>query len=79
MAWHYSRAKYPVYLEQADTIKHFQGNNLDESSQDALAVVAQWIERGLLTKGSPVRFLVRTHAWVVGQFPAGGSWETTTH
>ena len=38
----------------------------------ALADVAQWIERGLRTKGSQVRFPVRAHAWVVGQVPSGG-------
>ena len=32
----------------------------------ALAGVAQWIVRGLQTKGLPVRFPVRVHAWVVG-------------
>ena len=39
----------------------------------ALAGVAQWIERaGLRTKGSPVRFPVRAHAWVAGQVPSRG-------
>ena len=38
----------------------------------ALAGVAQWIEHGLQTKGLPVRFPVRAHAWVVGQVPSGG-------
>ena len=38
----------------------------------ALAGVAQWIESGLRTKGSPVRFPVRAHAWVAGQVPSGG-------
>ena len=37
----------------------------------ALAGVAQWIERGLWTKGSPVRFPVRAHAWFSGQIPSG--------
>ena len=36
----------------------------------ALAGVAQWIEHGLQTKGSPVQFLFRAHAWVVGQVPS---------
>ena len=46
----------------------------------ALAGIAQWIERGLWTKGSLVRFPVRVHAWVVGQVPSrGGEWEATTH
>ena len=39
----------------------------------ALAGVAQWIELGLRTKGSPVRFPVRAHAWVAGQVPSGGA------
>ena len=34
--------------------------------------VAQWIERGLWTKGSPVLFPVRAHAWVAGQVPSRG-------
>ena len=38
----------------------------------ALAGVAQWIERGLRTKGSLVQFPVRAQAWVVGQVPSGG-------
>ena len=39
----------------------------------ALAGVAQWIERGLRTRGLPVRFLVRAHAWVADQVPSGES------
>ena len=38
----------------------------------AVAGVAQWIECGLQTKGSLVRFPVRAHAWVAGQVPSGG-------
>ena len=38
----------------------------------ALADVAQWIECGLRTKGSPVRFPVRAYAWVAGQVPGTG-------
>ena len=46
----------------------------------ALACVAQWIEhqpenqteRLPVHKGSPVRFPVRAHAWVVGQVPGWG-------
>ena len=34
-----------------------------------LAGIAQWIERGLRAKVSPVRFPVRIHAWVAGQVP----------
>ena len=37
-----------------------------------LAGVAQWIENGLRTKGSPVRFPVRAHARVVDQVPSKG-------
>ena len=39
----------------------------------ALAGVAQWIECGLQTKGLPVRFPVRAHAWVAGHVPSGGN------
>ena len=38
----------------------------------ALAGVAQWIKRGLRTKGSPVQFPVRAHAWAAGQVPNEG-------
>ena len=38
----------------------------------ALAGVVQWIECGLWTKGSLVRFPVRAHAWVAGQVPSRG-------
>ena len=37
----------------------------------ALAGVAQWIEHGLLSKGSQVRFPVGAHAWVAGQVLGG--------
>ena len=30
------------------------------------------LSTGLRTKGSPVRFPVRAHAWVVGQVPSRG-------
>ena len=40
--------------------------------QRALAGVAQWIEHDLQTKGSPVQFPVRAHAWLAGQVPSGG-------
>ena len=39
---------------------------------EALAGVAQWMERRLRTKGSLVRFPVRAHSWVVDQVPSGG-------
>ena len=42
-------------------------------TQNILAGVAQWIEHGLRTKVSPVRFPVRTHSWVVGQVPSRGN------
>ena len=38
----------------------------------ALAGVAQWIECGLQTKRSPVRFPVKAYALVSGQVPSGG-------
>ena len=38
----------------------------------SLAGVAQWIERGLQSKGSQVQFPVRAHAWVAGQVLSGG-------
>ena len=38
----------------------------------ALAGVAQWIESELLTKGLPVQFPVRAHAWIAGQDPSEG-------
>ena len=37
------------------------------------------LSAGLPTTGSPVRFPVRAHAWVVGQVPIGGVEEATTH
>ena len=44
--------------------------NLEQKTQLALAGLPQWIERGLWTKGSLVRFLVRSHTWIVGQVPS---------
>ena len=41
-------------------------------NQPALAGVAQCIEHGLRTKGLPVRFPVKAHAWVAGQVPGTG-------
>ena len=43
-----------------------------QTNKKHLAGVAQWIEHGLRTKGSLVRFPVRAHAWVAGQVPSGG-------
>ena len=38
------------------------------------------LSAGLQTKGSPVRFPVRAHLWVVGQVPSRGrEGEATTH
>ena len=37
------------------------------------------LSTGLETKGSPVWFPVRAHAWVAGQVPRGGAWEAATH
>ena len=45
----------------------------------ALAGAAQWIELGLRTKGSPVRFPVRARAWVMDQVPSEGARERQTH
>ena len=44
--------------------------------KDALPGVAQCIEHWLVNQRvtrSQVRFLVRAHAWVVGQVPGGGN------
>ena len=43
-----------------------------KKKKNHLAGVAQWIERGLQSKGLPVRFPVRAHVWVAGQVPSGG-------
>ena len=45
----------------------------------ALAGVAQWIERRLQTKGLPVRFPVRAHAWVAAPGPQWGPHERQPH
>ena len=36
------------------------------------------LSASLWTKGSPIRFLVRSHPWVTGQVPSGGAGEATT-
>ena len=41
-------------------------------------VLLSGLSAGLQTKGSPVRFPVRAHAWVAGQVPSEGVWEATT-
>ena len=46
--------------------------SFSKTVQRALAGVAEWIECGLRTKGSPVQFPVRVHAWVAGQVPSRG-------
>ena len=38
----------------------------------ALAGVAQWLSASPGTKGSPVQFPVRAHAWVAGWVPSRG-------
>ena len=38
----------------------------------ALAGVAQWLNTGLPTKGSPVLVPARAHAWVASQVPSRG-------
>ena len=62
-----------------ETVKHntpkhciFSSIFCIKMATEALASAAQWIERGLWTKGSPVRFPVRAHAWVAGQVPSRG-------
>ena len=45
----------------------------------ALAGVAQWVECGLQTKGLPVRFPVRAHAWVAAPGPQWGPHERQPH
>ena len=42
------------------------------NQQTALAVVAQWIEHELQTKGLLIWFPVRAYTCVVGQVPSGG-------
>ena len=37
------------------------------------------LSASLQTKGSPVRFPIKAHAWVSGQFPVGGMQEVTTY
>ena len=37
------------------------------------------LSAGLWTKGSPVQFPVRAHAWLWARFPAGGAGEATTY
>ena len=37
-----------------------------------LAGVAQWMECGLRTRGTLVRFPFKSHAWVVVPVPGGG-------
>ena len=43
-----------------------------QNKTHTLAGVAQWIQCGLRTKGSPVQFPVRAHAWAAGQVPSRG-------
>ena len=47
-------------------------NIVNDKPNIALAGVAQWIECRLQTKGSPVQFPVRAHAWVAGRVPNKG-------
>ena len=42
-------------------------------------LVSSGLSAGLQPKGSPVRFPVGAHAWVVGQVPSRGAQEATTH
>ena len=50
----------------------FTPTSLALIKEAAPAGVAQWICTSLQTEGSPVRFPVRAHAWVVGQVPCRG-------
>ena len=43
-----------------------------EYIKPALAGIARWIQCELQTKGLPVQFPVRAHAWVAGQVPSRG-------
>ena len=56
-----------------------QRKSLIENASSSLADIAQWIEYRLRTKGLPVRFPVRAHAWVAGQVPSRGRARSTTH
>ena len=65
--WYFSPSFYlPSPVPKDKKIKSLEKLN------HALAGVAQWIERGLQTKGLPVLFPVRPHAWVIGQVPSSG-------
>ena len=50
----------------------FWGLHHLKSLELAQAGVAQWIERGLRTKGSPGWFPIRAHAWVTGLVSSTG-------
>ena len=58
--------------DQISNLNDKVAEKTQSEQQNALAGVAQWIECRLQTKGSPVRFPVRAHAWVAGQVPRGG-------
>ena len=67
------------YIHQREPLMYALGSQENLCPQSrykkgrrALAGVAQWIECRLQTKGLPVRFPVRAHAWVAGQVLSTG-------
>ena len=66
--------RWPVIWEEGGLCTLI--SNILECEQKC--VLSPWLvwlsglSAGLRTKGSPVRFPVRAHAWVVGQVPTGG-------
>ena len=66
---------------------YWEGRSLDSTQglDDAKKEARPWLvwlnglSAGLRAKGSPVRFPVRVHAWVVAEFPVWGVREATTH
>ena len=70
-------------MERVEDGKDVGGVSIDRKPQNkpvpgamikevALAGVAQWMEHWPGNPGSPVRFPVRAHAWVVSQVPSRG-------
>ena len=73
----------PLYILKKNPKNTFDSNHwntFDFLNYQALAGVAQWIEHGLQTTGSLVRFPVRAQAWVGGQVsPHRGGHERGNH
>ena len=69
-----SRTNFENFCRKKETVKLFIFNAhwIAYLRAPALVGVAQWVERGLQTMGSPVRFPVGEHAWVAGQAPSRG-------